>query len=136
MNHTKRKQEIIMAFVSKEDKANLAPGIKAVLAKYKVKGSISVRHNSTLVVKVTKGEIDFSEYMMKGEWPKDYIQVNEYWLRENYTGIAFEFLQEMIAAMKGPDFFDHSDSMTDYFHLSHYVDLNIGTWIKPYVFTA
>ena len=71
-----------------------------------------------------------------GKFYKDYIQVNEYWLRENYTGIAFEFLQEMIAAMKGPDFFDHSDSMTDYFHLSHYVDLNIGTWIKPYVFTA
>ena len=125
-----------MAFVSKEDKANLAPGIKAVLAKYKVKGSISVRHNSTLVVKVTKGEIDFSEYMMRGEYPRNYIEVNEYWMDEHYSGIVLQFMAEMIAAMKGADFFDHSDSMTDYFYRSHYVDLNIGTWIKPYVFTA
>ena len=125
-----------MAFVSKEDKANLAPGIKAVLAKYKVKGSISVRHNSTLVVKVTKGELDFSEYMMRGEYPRNYIEVNEYWMDEHYSGIVLQFMAEMIAAMKGADFFDHSDSMTDYFHLSHYVDLNIGTWIKPYIFTA
>lgn len=125
-----------MAFVSKEDKANLAPGIKAVLAKYKVKGSISVRHNSTLVVKVTKGELDFSEYMMRGEYPRNYIEVNEYWVDEHYSGIVLQFMAEMIAAMKGADFFDHSDSSTDYFYRSHYVDLNIGTWIKPYVFTA
>ena len=125
-----------MAFVSKEDKAILAPGIKAVLAKYKVKGSISVRHNSTLVVKVTKGELDFSEYMMRGEYPRNYIEVNEYWMDEHYSGIVLQFMAEMIAAMKGADFFDHSDSSTDYFYRSHYVDLNIGTWIKPYVFTA
>ena len=125
-----------MAFVSKEDKANLAPGIKAVLAKYKVKGSISVRHNSTLVVKVTKGELDFSEYMMRGEYPRNYIEVNEYWMDEHYSGIVLQFMAEMISAMKGADFFDHSDSSTDYFYRSHYVDLNIGTWIKPYVFTA
>ena len=125
-----------MAFVSKEDKANLAPGIKAVLAKYKVKGSISVRHNSTLVVKVTKGELDFSEYMMRGEYPRNYIEVNEYWMDEHYSGIVLQFMAEMIAAMKGADFFDHSDSSTDYFYRSHYVDLNIGTWVKPYVFTA
>ena len=34
----------------------------------------------------------------------------------------------MIAAMKGPDFFDHSDIQSDYFHLSHYIDINIGQW--------
>ena len=125
-----------MAFVSKEDKAILAPGIKAVLAKYKVKGSISVRHNSTLVVKVTKGELDFSEYMMRGEYPRNYIEVNEYWVDEHYSGSVLQFMAEMIAAMKGADFFDESDAQTDYFYRSHYVDLNIGTWIKPYVFTA
>ena len=52
-----------MAYVSKQDKARLAPGIKAVLKKYDMKGSISVRHHSTLVVKVKSGHIDFSDYM-------------------------------------------------------------------------
>jgi hypothetical protein len=41
-------------------------------------------------------------------------------------------MTEMIAAMKGPDFFDHSDIQSDYFHRSHYIDINIGSWDKPY----
>ena len=44
-----------MAYVSKQDKAELAPGIKAVLKKYSMKGSISVRNHSTLVVKISQG---------------------------------------------------------------------------------
>jgi hypothetical protein len=74
--------------------------------------------------------------MMRGEYPRNYIEVNEYWMDEHYSGVVLQFMAEMIAAMKGADFFDHSDSSTDYFYRSHYVDLNIGTWIKPYVFTA
>ena len=34
--------------------------------------------------------------------------------------------------MKGPDWFDKSDAMTDYFHISHYCDINVGRWNKPY----
>jgi hypothetical protein len=38
----------------------------------------------------------------------------------------------LLDAMKGPDFFDHSDPQTDYFHRSHYVDINVGRWDQPY----
>ena len=34
--------------------------------------------------------------------------------------------------MKGPKYFNHDDAMTDYFHRSHYTDINIGKWSKPY----
>ena len=47
-----------MAYVSQQRKAELALGIKAVLAKYGMKGSIAVRHHSTLVVTVTSGPLD------------------------------------------------------------------------------
>ena len=47
--------------------------------------------------------------------------------------MAKKFLAEVIAAMKGPKFFDHSDAMTDHFHVSHYIDINLGRWNKPYV---
>jgi len=112
-----------MAYVSKEDKAKLAPAIKAVLAKYNMKGTIAVRHHSTLVVTVRQGAIDFGGTD---------IDVNVYWIHEHYKGKAKKFLTELLAAMKGPDFFDHSDSMTDYFHRSHYTDINIGAWNRPY----
>jgi hypothetical protein len=34
------------------------------------------------------------------------------------------------------DNYDNSDSMTDYFDVGHYVDLNIGKWDKPFVCTS
>ena len=117
-----------MAYVSQEKKAQLAPAIKAVLNKYGMKGSISVRHHSSLVVTVKQGPIDFGK--------DDYIQVNTYWINDHYEGTARDFLNELKAAMEGPGFFNEDDAMTDYFHRSHYTDINIGAWNKPYALAA
>ena len=116
-----------MAYVSQEKKAQLAPAIKAVLNRYGVKASISVRHHSSLVVTIRSGNIDFGS---------DYIQVNEYWINEHYTGVARDFLNELHRAMMGPDWFCDDDAMTDYFHRSHYTDIQVGRWDQPYVFTG
>jgi hypothetical protein len=93
-----------------------------------MKGSISIRHHSTLVVTLRSGAIDFGEYT-HGD---GYIQVNVYHIERHYKGKAQAFLTELLAAMKGPDWFDKSDAMTDYFHVSHYCDINVGRWNKPY----
>jgi hypothetical protein len=117
-----------MAYVSQDDKAKLAPQIKKVLSKYGMKGSISIRHHSTLVVTLQSGSIDFGEYT-HGD---GYIQVNTYHIESHYRGKAKSFLTELLAAMKGPDYFNNDDAMTDYFHRSHYTDINVGKWNKPY----
>jgi len=117
-----------MAYVSQKDKAQLAPQIKKVLNKYGMKGSISIRHHMSLVVTIQSGEIDFGEYT-HGD---GYIQVNTYHIERHYKGKAQKFLTELLAAMKGPGWFDKSDSMTDYFHVKHYCDINVGKWNKPY----
>ena len=117
-----------MAYVSQEDKKKLAPEIKKVLSKYGMKGSISIRHHSTLVVTLQSGSIDFGEYT-HGD---GYIQVNTYHIDSHYRGKAKNFLTELLAAMKGPDYFNNDDAMTDYFHRSHYTDINVGKWNKPY----
>ena len=120
-----------MAYVSQADKKSLAPAIKAVLNKYGMKGSIRVRNHSTLVVTVKSGAIDFSEYM-RGD---AYIDVNPYWIDQHYSGIARNFLNELLDAMKGPNYFNDDDAMTDYFSRSHYTDISIGTaWNKPYTY--
>ena len=117
-----------MAYVSQEDKKKLAPEIKKVLSKYGMKGSISIRHHSTLVVTLQSGSIDFGEYT-HGD---GYIQVNTYHIDSHYRGKAKNFLTELLAAMKGPNYFNNDDAMTDYFHRSHYTDINVGKWNKPY----
>ena len=133
-----------MAYVSQETKAKLAPAIKAICNHYGVKASIAVRHHSTLVLNIKQGGIDFiGNYNRTGiaksrpehspfRAAENSIDVNTYWYHEHFSGVAKTFLTEIIAAMKGPEFFDHSDIQSDYFHLSHYIDINIGQWNKPY----
>ena len=116
-----------MAYVSQEDKKALAPAIKKVLNKYGMKGSISIRHHSTLVVTLQSGAIQFEHSHGDG-----YTQVNVYHIESHYEGHAKAFLLELLAAMKGPSYFNNDDAMTDYFHRSHYTDINIGKWNKPY----
>ena len=116
-----------MAYITQDDKKELAPAIKAVLKKYDVKGTIGIRHHSTLVVRLKSGSVDFG---------KDYAQVNEYHIAGNYSGTACAFLTELVAAMKGDKWFDKSDMMTDYFHTAYYISINVGDWDKPYVCTA
>jgi hypothetical protein len=133
-----------MAYVDQELKASLTPAIKAVLAKYKVKGRLSVRNHLTLVLNIAEGPIDFigtynkvnkEANPMQHNDAKGSLSINQYWYHEHFDGLAKSFLEELIPAMKGPKFFDHSDSQTDYFHLSHYLSINIGQWDKPYVLT-
>ena len=119
-----------MAYVSQEMKRELAPAIKAICKKYGIKGSLAVRHHSTLVLNIKSGKIDFAKDSTSDNFN---YQVNTYHTDSHYTGKAKKFFAEVIAAMKGPKFFDNSDAMTDYFHVSHYIDINLGTWNKPYV---
>lgn len=138
-----------MAYVSQDLKARLAPKIKAILKRYGVKASLAVRHHSTLVLNVKSGKIDFIGNYIKTDAEKPYgvpmsadqvayiqtkqcLDVNTHWFQEHYSGTAQKFLDEMISAMRGPEFFDHTDAQTDYFHCSHYIDINIGQWDKPY----
>ena len=63
-----------------------------------------------------------------------YADVNVYWIDSHYAGIQRKFLNELLDAMKGPKYFNNDDAQTDYFNRSHYTDINIGSWNKPYVF--
>ena len=117
-----------MAFVSQQDKKALAPGIKRVLNKYGMKGTLAVRDHMTLVCNIKAGKLDFSENVHG----KGYTQVNPYWIDKTYSGEQAAFLTELLDAMKGPNYYCEDDIQTDYFSRSHYTDINIGSWDKPY----
>lgn len=133
-----------MAYVSQELKAKLAPAIKAVLKKYGVKGSLAVRNNSTLVLNIKSGKVDFFESFNRLGFKKirpqhlpftaakTYIDVNPFHYRNHFDGKALKFLTEVIPLMNDGNH-DNSDIMTDYFDVGWYVDVNIGKWDKPYV---
>ena len=121
-----------MAYVSQELKAVLTPGIKEVLNKYDVKGTIAVNNHSTLVVNIKSGAIDFAADCTGNDY---HYQVNTYHIDRGWAGQARAFLNELVAAMKGEVWYDRSDIMTDYFDTAYYLDINIGRFDTPYEFT-
>ncbi len=142
-----------MAYVSQEMKKDLAPQIKAVLKKYGLKGSIGVRHHSSLVVNIKSGILDLigasnkhriEDAKRRGSEPyinDNYIQVNENymseWMEEVGESKIAKFYDELVAAMKGVGsqsvaWYNNSDIMIDYFDRAYYIDINVGQWNKPY----
>lgn len=137
-----------MAYMNQEHKAKLAPAIKSVLKKYGMKGSIGVSNHSTLVVNVKSGKLDvlqnwFDDATKNGPLnmygdviqKPTHIQVNEYWISEQYTGTVKDFLLELKEAMNVGNW-DKSDIQTDYFNVGWYLSINIGKWDKPYQLEA
>lgn len=131
-----------MAYMDKQRKAQLAPAIQAVLKKYKMRGTISVRHHSTLVIKIKSGKLDvignYKETLL-GKYPDeswrydaDYLDVNAYHYHTQYTGEVYNFINELFTAANTGNW-DKSDIQSDYFNVGWYVDVHIGLWNKPYV---
>jgi hypothetical protein len=127
-----------MAYVSQDLKKSLAPRIKAILKKYRLKGSLSVRHHSTLVLTIKSGAIDFisNHNRVVGQRVSEgSLSVNPYWYQDHFDGQALAALRELLPAMNRGNY-NNSDIQTDYFDVGWYVDVNIGKWNKPYTVEA
>jgi hypothetical protein len=132
-----------MAYMNQEKKAKIAAAIKPILAKYKLKGTLSVSNHMTIVLTIKSGSIDFignfnltNASTPRFQGAEKSIQVNTYWYQEHFNGVAKAALSELVPAMKSADWYDRSDIQSDYFDTAYYVDVNVGKWDKPYEFIA
>jgi hypothetical protein len=136
-----------MAYLSQNQKKTLAPGIKAVFAKYGMKGTVAVRHHSTLVLNVSEGPLDLignanakaEERCEPGErrrvW-NNYVDVNEYYARDQFSGACQVFVLALLDACNVGNW-NRNDIQADHFDVGWYVNIHIGRWDKPYrVFEA
>lgn len=134
-----------MAYMNQERKSAMEPAIKAVLKKYGMKGTISVRHHSTLVCTIKSGKLDIlqnwfdtaTKYSPTDRYGDtivmpESLDVNHYWIHDQYTGKVKEFLEELKSAMMVGNH-DNSDIQTDYFDVGWYINIKVGKWNKPYI---
>lgn len=134
-----------MAHMSQETKAKIAAELKKVMPKG-WKYTLGVNHHSTIVLNIMKAPVDLIKIInesnaehaqMRGEAPyevKDSVQMNTHYLSKpfkNYPELE-KLFKQIQDTLYGADYFDHSDSMVDYFHCAYYVDVNIGKWNKPF----
>ena len=142
------KREKQMAYMSQERKAELAPAIRAWCKSHGVKASIAVKHDTKLVVNIKSGSLDFCENYYDNAYAHavitsvsktapitlqkpTHIQVNPYWAQDHFTGDCREFLIGLLELMNIGNH-DNSDIQSDYFNVGWYVDVNIGSYNKPY----
>ena len=123
-----------MAYMNQEKKKVIASKLKPVLKKYGVKGTLSVRNHSSIVLNVKAGKIDFFEdYGDREDAKKFGIQVNPYWFHDHFEGKSKQFLTEAFDALKSAGYYNNTDASIDYFDTAYYYNINIGNWKKPYV---
>lgn len=116
-----------MAYMNQERKQHIAAQLKPVLKRYGMKGTLKVRNHSTIVLTLKSGPIDFGGTERS---------INTYWYHEHYSGVAREFLSEVMTAMLSAGWYDDSDASVDHFDTAYYVDVSVGAWKKPYVLTG
>ena len=136
-----------MAYMNQEKKATISAQVKPIFKKYGIKGSLAVRHHSTIVVNIKSGPLDFignynALQIARRDIGRDahiitqeYLDVNPYWYQEHFSGVCKEFFEELFAAVKGAGWYNNSDAMIDYFDTAYYFDVNVGRWNKPYELT-
>ena len=116
-----------MAFMNKERKNERAPAVRKILKEYGQKGTLSVRNYSVLKLKI-RDVAGMFEGLFENDYQREYgISINPYWFEKHFAERpeVVKMLEKLTAAMYGEDYFDESDAMTDYFHCSHYIDIDV-----------
>ena len=115
-----------MAYIDQAKKQILVAAVKKNLAKvlgdHKLKVTFKILNHMTIRATIQSGTIDFGGA----------DGVNHHWINSTFDGIARDVLLAIKDGLMS-DYYDRSDIQSDYFDCSHYIDINIGSWDKPYI---
>lgn len=114
-----------MAYITTQEVKNIRELLKKEFPQFKF--SVSGGNSLKLNVSIMKGPADFTEVL--GKWSS--IDINQYWLSE--YGEFTPLFEKIFKVMQSQNWFDKSDSSSDYFHTAYYMSLSIGKWNKAYV---
>lgn len=124
-----------MAHITADEVKAIRNELKLAFPKWKFSAKLD---SGSLGVTVTilKGDVDFSENFNG----RKHCSVNHYYINQNWANpdaaAALNKINEIMhnapGRAGGKEYFDKSDSMTDYFCTAFYTHLQIGSWNKDY----
>jgi hypothetical protein len=127
-----------MSYIDQEGKAKIAAALKEFMPK-DWKYSLAIRDHSQIVLTIQQAPVDLIKLAVQTGYHSldKHVQLGPQRLDSDFkdTEVA-ELFAKIKKALYGADYFDHSDSMTDYFHCAYYVAVNLGKWNKAFVNTA
>ena len=130
-----------MAYMNQERKAVIAAALKLATAGTGLKYSLKVQNHSCISMTIKSGPIDFiSDYNqarvlhpMMLERATNYLYINKYYFHEHFSPGVQVVIRKIVDAMHSAGHYDLSDIMTDYFDCAYYMDIQVGSWDKPYI---
>jgi hypothetical protein len=152
-----------MAHMNQEKKARIAAALKLVIPKG-WKYSLAVRNHSTIVLTISSAPVDilaeltgslmngYAKNLFRNLWAvsqrvcaahnglklqheREHVNLNVYYLDKAFDGELLATFKAINKALN-LDNHDRSDSMTDYFDVGHYVEINVGAWNKAFAVRA
>lgn len=128
-----------MAYMSQDRKKRIAAELKKVVPS-DWKYTLSVQHHSQLTMTIRKGPEalmiepeswrygEFTEqHMVEG----GYRDLNVYHLKSYVVPELYDTMKAILDTLNLENY-DNSDVMSDYFDVGYYVELNIGSYDKPF----
>lgn len=111
-----------MAYISTEQVKAVRETLKKELPKYKF--SVTRNNCSEICINLMEGDIRVDE---------TYQQINHYHLEWYSDDIKILFANVKKIMLDKAEYFDNSDSQSDYFNVAYYFSFSIGKWDKHYV---
>lgn len=118
-----------MAYISTEE-------VKAIRENFKKefttkdgwKFSIKRENYSNVQITILKAPVNLIGYYSE----REYYSLPEHDLEKYFPKELADKFELMFKFVRTENYFDKSDSMTDYFHVSHYYDISVGRWDKAF----
>ena len=126
-----------MAYITTEDVKAIREELKAAFPAMRF--SVRRDHYSAVIVSIMKGPKELEtlfaddEYSVKSRYQQlNHFHPHMYGEHEDLITKISEITHNAPGRAGGSEYFDKSDSMTDYFHTAFYVNIHIGKWNKPF----
>tara|TARA_R100000789_G_scaffold43945_1_gene45137 strand:+ start:430 stop:858 length:429 start_codon:yes stop_codon:yes gene_type:complete len=132
------KRSNIVAYITTEETKQIRNKLKEEFPNLKF--SVSKGYgNYSVNVAIVKGDVDFRDIRWYGRRGnnKYHIPINQYHLYQyKEHEELFEKILNIIKTAPDRKWFDHSNSQIDYFCTAYYIDLSVGNWKNPYIYSG
>lgn len=126
-----------MAYINQADKKIIKSNLDKVMPKG-WKFSLSIQHSMKITLNIKSAPVDLVDIVSTNygkEVKPSYISVSQYYIGDifnKFPELKTTF-EQILTAMKSANWFDKSDSQSDYFHTAYYIDITLGTFEKPFL---
>ena len=116
-----------MAYMNKEHAREIRNNLKKEFPNFKF--SVKINHHSSISISLMKSPLNFDQDIALSGF--GYIQLNHYYLERYSHSDILKRIKDIVNEKN----WDESNIQFDHFDVGFYVNMNIGQYDKPYIYS-